>query len=115
MYTINRDGKDIILTDEEVRDILRREHEEDIRYEYENAVQFAEEEKQISFDSWQECDFAGYESEADARADFIEKLTEDYLEQEELYERDPNGFRAHDFNDDVLELAEDLGYRKEEG
>lgn len=110
---IMRDGKKITLTDEEIRSLMAEEHKKDIRYEYEFAVQIAEEDGLISFDNWETVGFAEYKSIDDARSDFIDKLTEDYLETEYLYERDPSGFRQHDFSNDVYELAKDLDYGRE--
>ena len=93
--TIERDGKTYELTDEEIRFIIAAEHEKDIRYEYAEAVSRCEEENWISFESWSECSFGTYASENEAREDFIDKLTEDYLEQEELYERMSEILRLH--------------------
>ena len=106
----------IVLTDEEVRSVLSEHHRTGIRYQYEDAVSECESEGWISFESWSSTEIgAEYSSEADARNDFIEKLTDDYLESEELYERDPEHFRSYpDYTEDVLELAEDFGYRTKE-
>lgn len=115
MATITREGKTITLTDEEIRSILHDEHRTAIRFMYEDAVKECEEEKWISFSPYFDCEFAEYVSEADARADFIEKLTDDYIEADELYERDPEHYRRYtDAIDDVLKLAEDFGYRIDE-
>ena len=113
--TIMREGKPITLTDEEIRSIVADEHRSGIRYNYEDAVKECEEEGWIRFDSFADTEAgATYTSEDDARSDFIEKLTDDYIEQEELYDRDPEHFRNYpDYTEDVLTLAEDFGYRTE--
>ncbi len=112
--TIKRDGKTYELTDEEIRFIIAAEHEKDIRYEYAEAVSRCEEENWISFESWSECSFGTYSSENEAREDFIDKLTEDYLEQEELYERNPNQLYNYDFDEDVIDFAKDCDFLTEE-
>ena len=112
MATIIRDGKPITLTAEEIRSVLQDEHRTAVRLMYEDAVKECEEEGWISFDGWASVSFGSYSSAEDARSDFIEKLTEDYIEEEELYERDPEHYRRYmDYTDDVLDLAEDLEYR----
>ena len=113
--TIMREGKPITLTAEEVRSIVADEHRSEIRYSYEDAVKECEEEGWICFDSFANTEAgATYDNEDDARSDFIEKLTDDYIEQEELYDRDPEHFRNYpDYTEDVLTLAEDFGYRTE--
>lgn len=112
MATIIRNGQEIKLTNEEIRSIIQEEHRNDVRFEYEQAVQVAEEDDMISFAGYADCEFSDYSSEADAREDFIDKLTDDFLEEEEMYERDPHSFRSHDYEEDVLDLANDLGYMK---
>jgi len=108
--TIKRDGKIYKLTDEEIRSIIAAEHKKDVRYEYEEAVKRCEEEDWISFASWNECEFGTYSSENDAREDFIDKLTEDYIENEDLYERNPHQLYNHDFEEDVMDFAKDCDY-----
>lgn len=115
MTSITRNGEQIALTAEEIRSIMEKEHRTAIRFMYEDAVKDCEEEGWISFSTWNDVGFATYASEEDAKADFIEKLTDDYIEQEKLYERDPEHFRSYkDYDSDVLALAEDFDYRTEE-
>lgn len=112
MNTIYRNGIAIELTDEEVRSIREDEHRKDIEYEFTEAVSRCLDEGWISFSDWSKSG-SEYSSEDDARTDFIAKLTEDYLEQEELYEYSPLRLHNHDFDSDVMDLAPDFGYRNE--
>lgn len=116
MTTITRGNTTITLTAEEIHSIMQKEHRQEVYWKYEDAVKECEEEGWISFDSWAENESgAEYASLEDARSDFIEKLTGDYLEEEELYDRSPGHFRSYaDYDDDVLILAEYFGYKKEE-
>ena len=113
MATIIREGKHFTLTEEELLAIRQEEHRQDIRYEYEEAVRLCEEEGWISFSTWDDGNHCEWDSEDDYRQGIIDYLTDSYLEAEYLYDRDPDGYRSHDFTDDVLFTAEDEGIRKE--
>ena len=116
MATIIRNGQQIELTEEEIRQIRDEEHRKDIRYEVEEALRLAEENEDISFDSWQECPCADYESQADAREDFINEITEKILNDEDIMEEHaPDGYRyCPDYDSEVYDTAKDYGYLREE-
>ena len=113
---IIRDGKEIELTDDEIRSIVQDEHEKDVRYNVECALEAYEEDGVISFDNWADVTYAEYESRDAARSDFIECVVEHILEMEDIHdERAPVGHRySPDYDSDVYDTAEDLGYLKGE-
>lgn len=112
MASIIRNNERIQLSDEEVRSIIAEEHEKDIRYEVEQALSVYEEDDVISFASY---DRSLFDSEADARADFIEAVTEHIIDMEDTDERTPpsHRFRAN-FDSEVYDTAELLDYLKGE-
>ena len=116
MATIIRNGQQIELTAEEIRQIRIEEHTNDIRYEVEEAVTRAEEDDIISFDSWADCPCADYENRDDARSDFIEYIVEHILDEEDISEEHaPLGFRfVPDYDSEVTDTAEEFGYLKGE-
>ena len=117
MATIIRNGQQIELTEEEIRQIRDEEHRNDIRYEIEEAIARAVEEEQISFDSWEHCEVgAEYSSEEDARADFIEYILEHILDEEDTFsEHAPVGHRySANYDSEVIDTAEEFGYLKGE-
>lgn len=111
MATIMRNGTKIELTPDEIHCIMQEEHRKDVAYEVECEVEMQEGEGWISFESWEESG-QEYDSSSDARADFIERITADIIEREELYDNDPNGYHA-DVPDIVTDFARDMGYAKE--
>lgn len=112
MATIIREGKEIKLTEEEIRSIVHDEHVSDIRYEIECALSIEEEEGTISFDSFASCPCGDYASPSDAREDFIEECIETILQQEELYDRSPYTY-SYNYTDLVLETAKDWEFLTE--
>lgn len=110
--TITRNGMEIVLTADEIRSLIADEHKKDIRYEVECATKQMEEDGEISFNDYETVGFADYSSSDDARSDFIDKLTEDILEREEMYSNDSSDHVTHDFTNEVLDFADDIGYRK---
>ena len=106
---IIRNGIKIKLTDDEIRSVLRSKHTEEIRFEVEDAMKEAEENGWISFDSWQDCPFADYSSESDAREDFIEYIIEHVLESEENDYCYPDRYIPN-YGDLVADNADDFGY-----
>ena len=110
---IMRDGNAYTLTDLEILSVRKEEHRKDIRCAYDDAVQICEDNEWISFASWADGNHGEYCSEDDFRSDYIDKLTEDYLDREDLYDYDPDGFRSHDYVADVLDFATDEDIRKD--
>ena len=100
------------LTEEELFAIRKEEHKKDVAYDVETEVDNGVDDGWLSFEDWTEsgCEYA---SAKDARYDFIDKLVEDILEREYIYERDPYGYR-YDLTDRVIEFATDMGYFREE-
>ena len=117
MATIIRNGQEITLTEEEIRQIRDEEHRNEHRYNIEEAVRIAEEDEQISFDSWEHCEVGSeYSSEEDARADFIEYILEHILDEEDIFsEHAPVGHRyCPNYDSEVYDTAEEFGYLKGE-
>ena len=109
MATIIREGKEIRLTDEEVRSIVHDEHVADIRYEIECALSFEEEDGTVSFDSFASCPCGDYASPSDAREDFIEECVQTILQQEDYYDHTPYTY-SYDYTEIVLSTAEDMDF-----
>ena len=112
---IVRDGKEIELTQDEVREVVRKEHENDVRYEIENSLSVYEEDGVISFENWQDCTLAEYSSLEDARSDFVECILEHLLDLEDTDERNPlRSPCSHDYDSEVYDTAKDFGFLKGE-
>ena len=109
---IIREGKRITLTPEELLEITRDEHRKDVEIDVEDEVALQVDEGWISFDSWAECGSEDADAD-DARTDFIARIVEDILEQEELYDRDPHGYRP-DIESLVAYYAKDMGFDRTE-
>jgi len=113
-YVFTRDnGETVTLTNKELDFIREHLHKADVLAEVENAVKCAEDNGDVSFASFADCYFAHYSSEEDARADLIEYVADSIIEEDNLYERNPDPF-IKDYEEVVLETAEDLGFRVEQ-
>lgn len=82
-----------------------------LRAEIESATAEAEEDGEVSFEGFASVGFGDYVSADDARADFVEKLIDDIIDREELYGFD--NYHVTDFFCEVLDFADECGYRKE--
>lgn len=110
-YSIIRDGKAIKLTDEEIRDIVRRDGLSRFRYEIEDHLKEFEDDGYVDFSDYSESG-SEYASAEDAREDFIEQILETIDDTITTYDHDPHGYHP-DYDDLIEDLAEDLGYWKE--
>ena len=110
-YSIIRDGKAIKLTDEEIRDIVRRDGLSRFRYEIEDHLKAFEDDGYIDFSGYASSGFE-YASAEDAREDFIELILETIDENITTYDHDPHGYHP-DYDDLIEDLAEDFEYWKE--
>jgi len=108
MASIIRNGQVIDLTPEEVARIRKEEHIADIRFDVEQEVECQEGNDWLDFSDWSE-NGQDYKSSDEARADFIEYVVESIIEKEELYDEDPDGYRAN-IGDIVSDLADEMGY-----
>ena len=89
-YVLTRDdGSPVVLSAREIDTLRSYIENEELRSEVEYAVQCAEDNGEISFSGWQDVGYADYSSEEDARSDFVEKVVEDIVERDELYDRNP--------------------------
>ena len=112
MASIIRNGITITLTDAEVLAIRKEEHRQDVMFDVEQEVLVQEEDGWISFSSWEESG-QEYASSDDARADFIEYVTDSIIETEEMYDQDPTGYRCN-LRETVGDYAGEMGYIVEE-
>ena len=113
MTSIIRNDKEIVLTDEEIRSIQQKEHLTYLRYRVEDAVARAEEFDMISFSNYEECDFDDLTSEDEARSVFIDYTVDYIVQTEELYDCDPRSYSDMEFENYVIDCADDLNFRKE--
>lgn len=110
-YSIIRDGKAIELTNEEIRDIVRRDGLSRFRYEVEDHLKAFEEDEHIDFSDYSSSG-SEYASAEDAREDFIEQILETIDDIIQTYDHDPHGYHPN-YDDLISDLADDLGYWKE--
>lgn len=103
-------GTEYDLTPDEEYNLRRTFHEQEIRSEIENRLDGYEKDEVIVFDPF---DTGTYASADDARADFIEKCTEDILEAEEIYDHSPDGYTP-DYDATILDNAEYFEYLRKE-
>lgn len=102
-----------ILTPEDATSALHYLRSCQLSAEIESALADAENDGEVNFDSFATVGFGDYVSADDARADFVEKLIEDIIDREELYDHDPDGYHVSDYYGEVIDFADDCGYRKE--
>ena len=113
MATIIRKNEEITLTVEEVRSIQQEAHLTYLHYGVEDAVARAEEFDMISFSNYEECDFDDLTSEDEARSVFIDYTVDYIVQTEELYDCGPRSYSDTEFENYVLDCANDLNFRKE--
>ena len=96
------------LSPEELRSVKAQLHRQDIRSHVLDAVTDAEDLELISFRDFASCDFDNVADEESFRSAFVDYVTDEIIQCEELYDRDPFSYTVRDFNTRVLDCAEDL-------
>jgi hypothetical protein len=109
---IIRDGKEYTLTDKEVSMVLEEHERNCIRSEVEYVLKNIADDS-ISFETWESCPCADYDSESDAREDFIEYAVDSIYENADInWKSDTEPTTV--VEEYLYDLAEEFGYLKED-